>query len=352
MAVDIEQVLSMIAQNPKISDLHLSAGEAIAYRLNGDIYRQEKAWELNNETMENIVKQLLHGNPERYQKLLSEKDMDFAYVSKGGIPYRVNAFFKTGRLAVVMRKINAEAKQLEELMMPEIAQSIRDNVLSQKKWLYLVTWATWSWKSTSLVAMLEYLNQTRAENMITIEDPIEFLFTPKQCLVSQRELGNDTWSFESALRAAMREDPDIIFVWEIRDKQTADAALSLAETWHLVFSTLHTYSAANTVNRYMSFFPPEIQDSVADRLSDSLIWVQSQALVKSANGEWRVGVYELMLNTISIRNNIKKREIPQLNNIIETWASHGMITLRDYAIKLLNAGHVTKDEIAWITHQI
>lgn len=351
MAIDIEQILSMVAQNPKISDLHLSAGECIAYRLNGDVYRQEQAWELSNETMENMVKQLLHGNPERYQKFLSEKDMDFAYVAKNGIPYRVNAFFKTWRMAVVMRKINAEAKTLDSLMLPEIADSIRKNVLWQKKGLYLVTWATWSWKSTSLVAMLEYLNQTRAENMITIEDPIEFLFTPKKCLVSQRELWNDTWSFENALKAAMREDPDIIFVWEIRDKQTADAALSLAETWHLVFSTLHTYSAANTVNRYMSFFPPEIQDSVADRLSDSLIWVQSQALVKSADGTWRVWVYELMLNTISVRNNIKKKEIPQLNNIIETGMSHGMISLKDYAKKLLDVWSVNQDEIERILHQ-
>lgn len=132
--------------------------------------------------------------------------------------------------------------------------------------------------------MLQFINETRSENLITIEDPIEFIFTPNKCLISQREIGHDTWSFPNALRAAMREDPDIIFVGEIRDRETAESALNLAETGHLVFSTMHTNSSANTVNRYISFFPPEIQDSVSDRLAESLIGIQSQALVKSTLG--------------------------------------------------------------------
>jgi len=184
--------------------------------------------------------------------------------------------------------------------------------------------------------MLEYINQTRSEHMITIEDPIEFLFQPKKCLISQREIGHDTWSFANALRAAMREDPNIIVVGEIRDRETADSALSLAETGHLVFSTLHTNSAANTVNRLISFFPPEIQESVCDRLATSLIGVQSQFLVKSKDGKSRVGVYEVMLNTTSVRNNIKKREIEQIDNIIETSSLIGMINLKKYAQRLID----------------
>lgn len=172
--------------------------------------------------------------------------------------------------------------------------------------------------------------------MITIEDPIEFVFQAQKCLVSQREIGHDTWSFANALRAAMREDPDIIFVGEIRDRETAESALSLAETGHLVFSTLHTNSAANTVNRFISFFPPEIQESVCDRLATSLIGVQSQFLVKSKDGKSRVGVYEVMLNTTSVRNNIKKREIEQIDNIIETSSLIGMINLKKYAQRLID----------------
>jgi twitching motility protein PilT len=196
--------------------------------------------------------------------------------------------------------------------------------------------------------MLEYINQNRSEHMITIEDPIEFLFQPKKCLISQREIGHDTWSFANALRAAMREDPNIIFVGEIRDRETADSALSLAETGHLVFSTLHTNSAANTVNRLISFFPPEIQESVCDRLATSLIGVQSQFLVKSKDGKSRVGVYEVMLNTTSVRNNIKKREIEQIDNIIETSSLIGMINLKKYAQRLIDKGIIDKTEVEWL----
>ncbi len=154
--------------------------------------------------------------------------------------------------------------------------------------------------------MLEYINQNRTENIITIEDPIEYVFHPKKCLISQREIGHDTWSFNNALRAAMREDPNIIFVGEIRDKETAESVLSLAETGHLVFSTLHTNSAANTVNRFISFFEPAIQFSVRERLAETLIGVQSQCLVKTKDKNSRVGAFELMINSTSIRNNIKK----------------------------------------------
>lgn len=343
---DIEQILVLIEKNVNISDLHLSGGESIAYRLNGEIIREEKAGKLSNESMELILRQLFAWNPQRFDKFLWDKEADFAYLSKAGIPYRVNSFFKTGRLGVVMRKINSSAKKLEDLMFLDIAESVKKHVLNQKKWLYLVTGPTWSGKSTSLVAMLEEINKTRSENMITIEDPIEFVFTPQQCIISQREIGHDTWSFSNALRAAMREDPDIIFVGEIRDKETAESALSLAETGHLVFSTLHTNSAANTVNRLISFFPPEIQDSVCDRLATSLIGVQSQMLVKSKMGN-RVWVYELMLNTTSVRNNIKKREIEQLDNIIETSSLIGMINLKKYAQRLIDKQIIDPKEVDW-----
>ena len=344
---DIEQILTLIEKNVNISDLHLSGGESIAYRLNGEIIREEQAWKLSNESMELIVRQLFAWNPQRFDKFLGDKEADFAYISKSGIPYRVNAFFKTGRLGVVMRKINWTAKKLEDLMFVDIAESVKKNVLNQKKWLYLVTGPTWSGKSTSLVAMLEEINKTRSENMITIEDPIEFVFKPQKCIISQREIGHDTWSFPNALRAAMREDPDIIFVGEIRDRETAESALSLAETGHLVFSTLHTNSAANTVNRLISFFPPEIQESVCDRLATSLIGVQSQMLVKSKMGS-RVWIYELMLNTTSIRNNIKKREIEQLDNIIETSSLIGMINLKKYAQRLIDKQIIDPKEVDWL----
>jgi len=295
--------------------------------------------------MEIVLRQLFQGNPQRFDKFLGDKEADFAYVSKNGVPYRVNAFFKTGRIGVVMRKINAMAKKLEDLIFSDISDSIKKNILSAKKWLYLVTGPTWSGKSTSLVAMIQELNETRNENLITIEDPIEFIFEPKNCIVSQREIGHDTRSFGNALRSAMREDPNIIFVGEIRDRETAESVLSLAETGHLVFSTLHTNSAANTVNRYISFFPPEIQDSVSDRLAESLIGIQSQFLVKTKDGKSRVGIFEVMINTTSIKNNIKKRAIDQIDSIIETSSLIWMINLKKYAQRLIDKQIIDPKEV-------
>ena len=342
---DIEQILALIEKNPNISDLHLSGSESISYRMNGEIIREETAGKLSNESMEIVLRQLFQWNPQRFDKFLWDKEADFAYVSKNGVPYRVNAFFKTGRIGVVMRKINAMAKKLEELIFSDIADSIKKNILSAKKWLYLVTGPTGSGKSTSLVAMLQHLNETRSENLITIEDPIEFIFEPKNCIVSQREIGHDTRSFANALRSAMREDPNIIFVGEIRDRETAESVLSLAETGHLVFSTLHTNSAANTVNRYISFFPPEIQESVSDRLAESLIGIQSQFLAKTKDGKSRVGLFEVMINTTSIKNNIKKRAVDQIDSIIETSSLIGMINLKKYAQRLIDKQIIDPKEV-------
>lgn len=344
---DIESILTRIEQNPNISDLHLSAGEVVSYRINGDIARHEEAWIVSWEAMEVMIRQLLHSDPQRFDKYMAEKDVDFAYVSKAGIPYRVSAFFKTTRMAIVMRKISKEARKLEEIMFNDIAESIKKNVLIAKTWLYLVTWPTGSWKSTSLVAMLDFINKTREENLITIEDPIEYVFKPEKCLVSQREIGHDTRSYKNALRSSMRQDPDIIFVWEIRDRETAEAVLSLAETGHLVFSTLHTSSASHTVNRFIGFFPPEVQASIADRLAEALVWVQSQFLVQTKDKSTRVGLFEVMLNTVSIKNNIKKKEIPQLDNIIDTSTLIGMISLRRYAQKLIDKWIVDPIDIEW-----
>jgi twitching motility protein PilT len=344
---DIEQILALIEKNVNISDLHLSGGESISYRINGEVVREEWAWKLSNETMEIILRQLFMENPQRFDKFLGDKEADFAYISKNGIPYRVNAFFKTSRVGVVLRKISWTPRKLEDLMFSDIADSIKKNVLTKKKWLFLVTGPTGAGKSTSLVAMLQEINKTRNENLLTIEDPIEFIFSPDKCIISQREIGHDTWSFANALRAAMREDPNIIFVGEIRDRETAESVLSLAETGHLVFSTLHTNSSSSTVNRYISFFPPEIQESISDRLASSLIGVQSQMLVRSKMGN-RVGIFEVMLNTTSIRNNIKKREVEQLDNIIETSSLIWMISLKKYAQRLIDKQIINENEVDWL----
>ena len=346
--IRIDDVLTSISKNDTISDIHISWDEYISFRKNWDIIKYTKLPKITEEQMEIIIKQIMKWNIKAYEKFIADREADLSYISSDGTPYRVNLYFSLGKMWWVLRKINAVAMNVDDLMLEDLAQSIKDNVLSQRQWLFLVTWPTWSWKSTSLVAMLDDLNHNRSEHIITIEDPIEFIFTPDKAIITQREIWHDSWSFSNSLRAAMREDPDIVLVWEIRDKSTAEAALNLAETWHLVFSTLHTQSASGTVNRYISFFPPEIQDSISDRLADSLIWVMSQRLVKRSDWKWRIWVYEVLINTPAVRNNIKRRQLQQIDNIIETGSKQWMTLLKQYAKRLVNEWITTEDNVSWI----
>lgn len=346
--VNIEAILSQISSNEAVSDIHIWSDEYIAFRVNGEIQKYDKTNKIAEEYVEIMVKHLMKWNQKAYEKFVGDKEADFSYISMDGTPYRVNAYFKLGKIGIVMRKINSVAKQVSDLMFADMADTIKQKILSKKTGLILVTGPTGSGKSTSIISMIEHINVTRSENIITIEDPIEFVFKPQKSIISQREVGHDTWSFLNALRATMREDPNVIFVGEIRDKETAEAAIALAETGHLVFSTLHTSSASLTVNRFISFFSPEIQDSIASRLSDALNCVLSQFLVKSADGKSRVGVYELMINTLATKNNIAKRAISQIDNIIETNNTHGMISMKQYAQRLIDKGIVDPSALGFI----
>lgn len=334
--VDIDSILAEFAGNPNISDLHLTCSGRSSYRLNGDIVKDGKIPLINSENMEIILKQLFQNNVQNFDKFICDKESDFAYEGKDWTSYRVNAFFEKGKIWIVMRKISPYIRTLEEMMFSNLADSIKKHVLTAKKWLFLVTWATGSGKSTSLISMIEHINKTRTENVITIEDPIEYVFEGNKCSISQRQVGHDTWSFKNALKSVMREDPDIIFVGEIRDTETAETVLSLAESWHLVFSTLHTSSASHTLSRFISFFPVNMEQSIADRLADSLLGIQSQMLVKRANTNTRIWIYELLLNTVAIKNNLKKMDLAQVDSTIETSPMYGMISMQQYAKKLVD----------------
>ncbi len=347
-SLNIDNILIQISNNQNVSDIHIASGSRISFRLNWEIKKIDKFPELTEEMVEYMLRQLMKGNQKMYEEFASNKEADFSYIANDGTPFRVNAFFKLWKIWIVLRKINSEALPLEKLVFQDVAENLKKNVLSKKHWLFLVTWPTWSGKSTSLIAMLEHINQNRPDHIITIEDPIEFVFKEKKSIVSQREIWHDTWHFMNALRAAMREDPDVVLVWEIRDKETAEAVLNLAETWHLVFSTLHTSSASGTINRFISFFPPAIQDSIADRLAEILAGVKSQRLMKTSDWRWRVGMYEIMINTSAVRNNIKKRQLAQVDNIIETWMKQWMYTLQQYAQRLIQEGFITEEAVSWL----
>jgi len=346
--INIEAILSKISSNEAVSDVHIGADDYIAFRINWEIQKYDKIGKLPEEYVEIMLKHLMKWNQKAYEKFVGDKEADFSYVSNDGTPYRINSYFKLGKVGIVMRKINSMAKDISDLMFSDVADILKNRMLVKKTGLILVTGPTGSGKSTSIVSMIEHINTIRSENIITIEDPIEFVFKPEKSIISQREVGHDTWSFMNALRSCMREDPNVVFVGEIRDKETAEAVLSLSETGHLVFSTLHTPSASGTINRFISFFAPEIQDSVASRLADGLLWVLSQFLVKNADGKGRVAIFELMINTLAVKNNIAKRQIMQIDNVIETNNSNGMISMKQYAQRLLDKGIVTADSISFI----
>ena len=346
--LDIESILKLIANNQNISDLHLSAGECVAYRLNGEIIRKEELGKIWDENMEILLKQLFKNNPQRYDKFLVDKEADFAYVAKDDTAYRVNAYLSTGRICVVMRKINNSPRSLEWIMFQNISESIKKRVLNAPKGLFLVTGPTGSGKSTSIVAMLEILNKEKPYKIITIEDPIEYVFQPQKSLISQREIWHDTRSFTSAISSTLREDPDVVFVWEIRNSETAEAVLNLAETWHLVFSTLHTNSATHTLNRYLSFYPSDMQNSVLERMADCLVGIMSQNLVRTKDGQWRIGIFELLLSNNAVKNNLKKRDIDQIQNIIETSTQNWMISMRQYANKLIERNIINQSDVEWL----
>lgn len=344
----IDSILENFEADLTISDIHLASNSFVTYRKLGDITFMTDLPKITHEQMDRLLQQLLSHHPEGYERFLQHRELDFNFYSKGGTPYRINAYFKLENIGVAMRKISYKPLPLEDLMYDDVAQAIKDTVLNQKTGLFLVTWPTWSWKTTTLIAMLEYLNLNRKEHIITIEDPIEYIFEPKNCLISQRELGSDTLSFPNAMKSAMREDPNIILVWEIRDPATAEAAINLAETGHLVFSTLHTRSASNTVARLISFFPPDIQESIKDRLSSSLIGVQSQFLLQTQDNTRRIGLFEFMINNAAIRNNIRKDDGKQIDSIIETSRQRGMISHMEYAKRLIADKIITKKQVEWL----
>lgn len=322
------------------SDIHISEDHEIYFRIAGELEWLHSSWILRNEHVKNILVELLGNNIDLYNTFCAKKDMDFAYIKEGGTPFRVNAYYKLWKISLVLRQIASISKSIDELWLPTWVKKFT----KLKQGLILITWPTGSWKSTSMVAILEEINANRKEHIITIEDPVEYIFENKKSIISQREVGRDTESFTSALKSALREDPDIVVVWEMRDKETVSLALELSETWHLVFATLHTSGSVSTISRILSFFPSEIQDSVRYRLGDALFWVLSQRLVKKADGIGRVGIYELMIATSGIRNLIKNDDLTQVEAQIEMWSQEGMVLMEQYAERLYMKWEILKED--------
>lgn len=329
--MDKEIIIKILDYSIKVwaSDVHITEWKTIKFRINWNINSFDDWWIIEKNQAWIIIEYLLSWNKDLYNRYLDFNDLDFSYIHIDWTSFRVNAFYRLWKKSFVLRRISSKVIDMKTLMLPPATELFT----IMKQWLILITWPTWSWKSTSMVSILEKINQDRSEHILTIEDPIEFVFTNKKSIFSQREVWRDTKSFASALKSALREDPNVIMIWELRDLDTVKAALELAETWHLVISTLHTWNAVQSVNRLLSFFPLESQSFVREKLSFTLKWVLSQKLIPRI-WWWRIWLFELMLVDTWIRNLIRSWEVEMIQSVIETSWKIWMITMKKYAEKL------------------
>ena len=316
MEILLEEVVKKHA-----SDLHIQVGLPPMLRVDGSLSPVAGTQSLDEATVERLVFRIL--DEDQQQILLKDKEFDFSFAFGDLGRFRVNAFHERGNLAAALRLIPNEIKSVQELGLPPVVLSFAD----YPRGLVLVTGPTGSGKSTTLAALVDKVNSEKAQHIITIEDPIEYMHTHNKCLVNQRELGADTQSFGNALRGALRQDPDVILVGEMRDKETIEIALRAAETGHLVLSTLHTVGAVNTMDRIIDVFPAEQQEQIRVQLSAVMEGVVSQQLMRTATGKGRVAAFEIMLGTPAIRNLIREGKTHQLLTPIQTGAQLGMITM-------------------------
>lgn len=317
------------------SDLHLTAGAPPTVRLRGEMEAIEGYPTMQGEQLRRTLYGVM---TERQRKVFEEElELDFAYAVPGYARFRVNVFQQREQLGAVMRMIPWEIVPLEDLGMPEAVAGFTD----LKRGLVLVTGPTGSGKSTTLAAIIDRINRTRRGHIVTIEDPIEFLHEHRGCLVNQREVGGDTHGFRDALKHVLRQDPDVILVGELRDLDTISVALTAAETGHLVFATLHTQSAQDTITRVVDVFPAEQQQQVRTQLAATLQGVVCQTLVKTADGQGRAAAVEVMVCNSGIRAMIRDDKLQQIQGALQAGAKDGMQTLNSHLAALVKAGRIT-----------
>jgi len=332
----IEVLLEEVIKK-KASDLHLQVGLPPMLRVDGALKAVSGTEVLNEETIEALVFALL--DDDQKQILLKDKEFDFSFAFGDLGRFRVNAFHERGNLAAALRLIPSELLSVEQLGLPNIVNKFAE----YPRGLVLVTGPTGSGKSTTLAAMLHKINSERAEHIVTIEDPIEFTHKSLKSVIVQREVHYDTFSFSAALRSSLRQDPDVVLIGEMRDLETIAAAITIAETGHLVFATLHTNSAAQSIDRMIDVFPPHQQPQIRSQLSNILMAICSQRLIPAIGGG-RIAAAEILVATPAVRNIIREGKTHQLDAVIQTGAEYGMQSMDKTLVSLIHSGTITYEE--------
>lgn len=342
--MDINAYLKQVVDSGS-PDLHLKVGRVPMVRLaNGDLYEMENSELVTAQVMEDLIKQIL--SEENYQRFKEKNEIDTSYAVMGVGRFRVNTFWDTEGAAVAFRTIPVEIPSIESLGLP----SILKDFTQKSKGLFIVTGPTGSGKSTTLAAMVNEINRSKRVHIITIEDPIEFVHASKLALLTQREVGTHTHSFPDAIRAALREDPNVILVGEMRDLETISAAITLAETGHLVLATLHTQDAAQSIDRMIDIFPSSQQSQIRAQLSTTLIGIMAQRLIPRADGTGRVMAVEILVRNDAITNCIKEGNTHQIYSMMQIGKADGMVTLDSSLAELFKQGFITEEDMLLRAH--
>lgn len=342
--MDINSYLKEVATSGS-PDLHIKVGRVPIVRLaNGDLYEMQNAEAATVQTINEIAQQIL--SEEKYKIFQESDEVDSSYAAMGIGRFRVNVYMEADGPAIAFRSIPSDMPTIDGLGLPAIVKSFT----KKSKGLVVVTGPTGSGKSTTLAAMVNEVNQTRRAHIITVEDPIEFVHPSKNCLVTQREVGSHTDSFPTAIRSALRQDPDVILVGEMRDLETIAAAITLAETGHLVLATLHTQDAPQTIDRIIDIFPPNQQQQVRTQLSTTLLGVVAQRLIPRADGNGRAMAMEVLVRNDAITNCIKEGNTHQMYSMMQIGKEDGMITLDAALADLYKRGLITEEEMRLRAH--
>ena len=324
----------MIQKNS--SDIYFTYWEEPALRIYWEIYRVTSAPKLQDSTLEAMASALMSKEDEVFYD--RELSCDIGY-SIHGRRFRINISRQRWHKMIVARLLEEKVPTIDSLWLPQILKTLTKKTSG----IVFLAWPTWSWKSTTLAAMIEEINMTRSSHIITIEDPIEYIFEPKKAIFEQKQLGKDVTSFASAMKYAMRQRPDVILFWETRDPESLRYAVMLAETWHLVLTTIHSRSAEQTVNKIISMFPVDEQPTIKNQISENMAAIVIQKLIRTADGKWMIPAHEVLLNNSAVENTIRENKLNQLKNVMYTYRSSWMLLLEDDLVRLVMQGKISVD---------